>query len=230
MSDLGFEPEDATSMPWWRRGRKSARRRSTPRSSASSTPTSIEPSDEFDIDLLDELDRAEDAVKRFTGEVDPDGRATCATTPSRRRCPDPATTWIAAPAAATAATSVPAARGIHPRARHPAQGAHRRQRRGHRGDHERAQPVPGRCEGHRLQPRPVGHPLRDRARTRRQGRARDGAGQEPRLRGRQRTRSRSCRRSRARARSASRSRTRTARSSRSATCCARAPPPRACTR
>jgi S-DNA-T family DNA segregation ATPase FtsK/SpoIIIE len=70
MSDLGFEPEDATSMPWWRRGRKGEKAFDTP--VVGLEPTGIiEPSDEFDIDLLDELTRAEDAVKRFTGETPP---------------------------------------------------------------------------------------------------------------------------------------------------------------
>ena len=68
LTDLGFEPEDSTSMPWWRRGRKGSER-------AFDTPvveaTDIVQPPPQDIDLLDELMRAEDAVKRFTGEVDP---------------------------------------------------------------------------------------------------------------------------------------------------------------
>jgi S-DNA-T family DNA segregation ATPase FtsK/SpoIIIE len=70
MSDLGFEPEDASSMPWWRRGRKGEKAFDTPVIGIEPTDV-IEPSDEFDIDLLDELTRAEDAVKRFTGETPP---------------------------------------------------------------------------------------------------------------------------------------------------------------
>ncbi len=70
MSDLGFEPEDASSMPWWRRGRKGDKAFDTPVIGIEPTGV-IEPSDEFDIDLLDELTRAEDAVKRFTGETPP---------------------------------------------------------------------------------------------------------------------------------------------------------------
>ncbi len=70
MSDLGFEPEDATSMPWWRRGRKGEKAFDTPVIGIEPTGV-IEPSDDFDIDLLDELTRAEDAVKRFTGETPP---------------------------------------------------------------------------------------------------------------------------------------------------------------
>lgn len=70
LSDLGFEPDDATSMPWWRRGRKGADK-------AFDTPVVgvtevVQPPDPaFDVDLLHELTRAEEAVKRFTGEVDP---------------------------------------------------------------------------------------------------------------------------------------------------------------
>jgi S-DNA-T family DNA segregation ATPase FtsK/SpoIIIE len=70
MSDLGFEPEDASSMPWWRRGRKSEKAFDTPVVGLDNTDI-VQPSQEFDIDLLDELTRAEDAVKRFTGDVDP---------------------------------------------------------------------------------------------------------------------------------------------------------------
>jgi S-DNA-T family DNA segregation ATPase FtsK/SpoIIIE len=70
MSDLGFEPEDASSMPWWRRGRKGEKAFDTPVIGIEPTGI-IEPSDDFDIDLLDELTRAEDAVKRFTGETPP---------------------------------------------------------------------------------------------------------------------------------------------------------------
>ena len=50
---------------------------------------------------------------------------------------------------------------------------------------ERAEPVPGGRPGHRLQPRPQRHPLRGRARARREGRARDGAREEPLVRGRE---------------------------------------------
>ena len=68
MSDLGFEPEDASSMPWWRRGRKGSEKAfDTPVVGLEATDV-IEPSRDFDIDLLDELTRAEAAVKRFTGD------------------------------------------------------------------------------------------------------------------------------------------------------------------
>ncbi|MEO8262607.1 MAG: DNA translocase FtsK, partial [Pseudolysinimonas sp.] len=68
LSDLGFDPDDASSMPWWRRGRKGGEK-------AFDTPV-VEVTDRIDpvvddIDLLEELTRAEDAVKRFTGETPP---------------------------------------------------------------------------------------------------------------------------------------------------------------
>ncbi|HEX7835084.1 MAG TPA: cell division protein FtsK, partial [Pseudolysinimonas sp.] len=74
MSDLGFEPEDATSMPWWRRGRKGDKAFDTPVVGLDNTDV-IEPSADFDIELLDELARAEEAVKRFTGDVEPQATA-----------------------------------------------------------------------------------------------------------------------------------------------------------
>ncbi len=72
MSDLGFEPEDASSMPWWRRGRKGGEKAfDTPVVGLDNTDI-VEPSRDFDIELLNDLTRAEDAVKRFTGDIDPD--------------------------------------------------------------------------------------------------------------------------------------------------------------
>jgi S-DNA-T family DNA segregation ATPase FtsK/SpoIIIE len=72
MSDLGFEPDDPSSMPWWRRTRKGSEPAfDTPVVAADLTGViHPESNDDFDIDLLDELVKAEDAVKRFTGEVD----------------------------------------------------------------------------------------------------------------------------------------------------------------
>ncbi len=58
-------------MPWWRRGRKSGEKAFDTPVVGLDTPTSSSRADEFDIDLLDELTRAEDAVKRFTGETPP---------------------------------------------------------------------------------------------------------------------------------------------------------------
>jgi DNA segregation ATPase FtsK/SpoIIIE, S-DNA-T family len=86
LSDLGLDTDDPTSMPWWRRGR--AKKDEEP---AFDTPVvgSEAMTDVIDVGatevldpagaardggvvdagLLDELDRAENAVKRFTGEV-----------------------------------------------------------------------------------------------------------------------------------------------------------------
>jgi S-DNA-T family DNA segregation ATPase FtsK/SpoIIIE len=66
ISDLGFDPEDASSMPWWRRGRKGGEKAfDTPVVEATDV---IQPAARDDLDILEELTRAEDAVKRFTGE------------------------------------------------------------------------------------------------------------------------------------------------------------------
>jgi len=77
LSDLGLEPDNPESMPWWRRGKPKDE------SPAFDTPvlgqdletealeTPSRGADAFDIELLDDLARAEDAVKRFTGEVAP---------------------------------------------------------------------------------------------------------------------------------------------------------------
>ncbi|TPW70256.1 DNA translocase FtsK [Schumannella sp. 10F1B-5-1] len=92
-SDLGLDMEDETSMPWWRRGKKKdvdafdtpvvdAAQGDEPAAPAGAgfgaggtaatdviepTPTSHDGG--IDLDLLDELARAEEAVQRFTGEV-----------------------------------------------------------------------------------------------------------------------------------------------------------------
>jgi S-DNA-T family DNA segregation ATPase FtsK/SpoIIIE len=67
LSDLGFDPEDQTSMPWWRRGRKGGEKAfDTPVVGMDATDV-IQPAADFD--LLDELTKAEDAVKRFTGDA-----------------------------------------------------------------------------------------------------------------------------------------------------------------
>jgi S-DNA-T family DNA segregation ATPase FtsK/SpoIIIE len=75
LSDLGLELDDPSSMPWWRRGKT----KNTEPAFDSPVVSADQPTDiidhtkgdeQFDIDLLEELVRAEDAVKRFTGEVD----------------------------------------------------------------------------------------------------------------------------------------------------------------
>ncbi|CAN5445215.1 DNA translocase FtsK [soil metagenome] len=74
LSDLGLEMDDPASMPWWRRGK--------PRNAEPAFDSPVVGADQateiidntrheaFDVELLEELVRAEDAVKRFTGEVD----------------------------------------------------------------------------------------------------------------------------------------------------------------
>ena len=75
LSDLGLEPDNPESMPWWRRNKPKEE------SPAFDTPVLgreleteiVDPGEspvDFDVELLEELVRAEDAVKRFTGEVD----------------------------------------------------------------------------------------------------------------------------------------------------------------
>ncbi len=75
LSDLGLEPDNPESMPWWRRSKpKPEPAFDTPVLGRELETEVVEPlpgdADGFDIDLLEELVRAEDAVKRFTGEVD----------------------------------------------------------------------------------------------------------------------------------------------------------------
>ncbi|MGX5680673.1 DNA translocase FtsK [Schumannella luteola] len=81
MSDLGLD-EDTSSLPWWRRNKSQAAEpafdspviaREQPVVAEQETeviahmPATPEP---FGIELLEELTKAEDAVKRFTGEVE----------------------------------------------------------------------------------------------------------------------------------------------------------------
>lgn len=78
LSDLGLEMDDPASMPWWRRGKpKNAERAfDSPVIGSDSNADQVTEiidhtqREQFDIELLEELVRAEDAVKRFTGEVD----------------------------------------------------------------------------------------------------------------------------------------------------------------
>lgn len=74
LSDLGLEMDDPASMPWWRRGKpKNAEPAFDSPVVGSEQATEIidhTRREQFDIDLLEDLVKAEDAVKRFTGEVD----------------------------------------------------------------------------------------------------------------------------------------------------------------
>ncbi len=87
LSDLGLGTEDEASLPWWRRNksREGEQAFDSPVIARDLTqnlePALIEdrPSSglnetaDFGIELLEDLLRAEDAVKRFTGEVEPTG-------------------------------------------------------------------------------------------------------------------------------------------------------------
>jgi len=72
LSDLGLELDDPSSMPWWRRGKPKNTEPAfdSPVVAETDIIDHTKGDDQFDIDLLEELVRAEDAVKRFTGEVD----------------------------------------------------------------------------------------------------------------------------------------------------------------
>ncbi len=78
LSDLGLEMDDPASMPWWRRGKPRNAEPAFDSPVVGSGSNADQPTDvidftqreQFDVELLEELVRAEDAVKRFTGEVD----------------------------------------------------------------------------------------------------------------------------------------------------------------
>jgi S-DNA-T family DNA segregation ATPase FtsK/SpoIIIE len=73
LSDLGLDDEDPASVPWWRRNKSKKDAFDSPVMSRDDEETVVvaqADSSDFGIDLLEELVRAEDAVKRFTGEVD----------------------------------------------------------------------------------------------------------------------------------------------------------------
>ncbi|MGB3911441.1 MAG: DNA translocase FtsK [Pseudolysinimonas sp.] len=76
LTDLGFEPEDPASMPWWRRKKDATGDPAfdSPVAREQVTDVVLPPSEVNPFDLLAELDKAEDAVRRFTGEVPPSGR------------------------------------------------------------------------------------------------------------------------------------------------------------
>ena len=73
MSDLGIDDDDPSSVPWWRRNKAKKDAFDSPVVTRDEDETAVidhNSSDDFGIDLLEELVRAEDAVKRFTGEID----------------------------------------------------------------------------------------------------------------------------------------------------------------
>jgi S-DNA-T family DNA segregation ATPase FtsK/SpoIIIE len=76
LTDLGLD-EDPSSIPWWRRNKSSrtdeAPAFDSPVISRDQDTDVIEPQsqEEFGIELLEDLLKAEEAVKKFTGEVDP---------------------------------------------------------------------------------------------------------------------------------------------------------------
>jgi S-DNA-T family DNA segregation ATPase FtsK/SpoIIIE len=73
LSDLGLDDDDPASLPWWRRNKSKKDAFDTPvvtRDGEETTVLDHNESSDFGIDLLEELVRAEDAVKRFTGEID----------------------------------------------------------------------------------------------------------------------------------------------------------------
>ncbi len=69
LTDLGFEPEDPSSMPWWRRKKDADPAFDTPVAKEQITDVILPEPEQNPFDLLAELDKAEDAVRRFTGEV-----------------------------------------------------------------------------------------------------------------------------------------------------------------
>jgi S-DNA-T family DNA segregation ATPase FtsK/SpoIIIE len=71
--DLGLELDDLSSMPWWRRGKPKNTEPAFDSPVVADQATEIidhTKNENFDIELLEELVRAEDAVKRFTGELE----------------------------------------------------------------------------------------------------------------------------------------------------------------
>jgi DNA segregation ATPase FtsK/SpoIIIE, S-DNA-T family len=73
MSDLGLDDDDPSSVPWWRRNKSKKDAFDSPVVTRDEDETAVidgNDSGDFGIDLLEELVRAEDAVKRFTGEID----------------------------------------------------------------------------------------------------------------------------------------------------------------
>jgi S-DNA-T family DNA segregation ATPase FtsK/SpoIIIE len=82
MTDLGLGDEDPASLPWWRRNKANRTgepafdspviAREVPADQLETEVVDRVPAEgEFGIDLLEDLLKAEDAVKRFTGEIEP---------------------------------------------------------------------------------------------------------------------------------------------------------------
>jgi len=82
LTDLDLGEEDPSSLPWWRRNKSSrteeppafdspviAREKKTP--DAQLTEVIAHTDNAYGVDLIEDLLKAEDAVKRFTGEIDP---------------------------------------------------------------------------------------------------------------------------------------------------------------
>jgi DNA segregation ATPase FtsK/SpoIIIE, S-DNA-T family len=75
LSDLGLDDDDPASVPWWRRNKSRKDAFDSPVVTRDTDDTNIidrsaSGDGDFGIDLLEDLLRAEDAVKRFTGEID----------------------------------------------------------------------------------------------------------------------------------------------------------------
>ena len=82
MTDLGLGDEDPASLPWWRRNKASPTgepafdspviaREPHADELATEVVEPVRSDGEFGVDLLEDLLKAEEAVKRFTGEIDP---------------------------------------------------------------------------------------------------------------------------------------------------------------
>jgi S-DNA-T family DNA segregation ATPase FtsK/SpoIIIE len=107
MTDLGFDPSDVASMPWWRRKKHETSDPAFDSPIARDQATDvIVPGDANPFDLLAELDKAEDAVRRFTGDVirgarelrDGDDVSRSVATPfSDNQLPDPASVPVGPP-------------------------------------------------------------------------------------------------------------------------------------